>query len=971
MIGGAVHGGGGPALGAYLADAQPGSSRGLMAENIRDQIEEMTELGAASGHKTPLRHAWASPPPDAEWGEVEWDAYWTLYERAQGLEGCPYVEAIHDKPGEDDRPPHRHRVYLALTERGTLVRDGWSFAKQEAVSRIMEADTGAALVKGAHNVRAATFARELGREDVAQAMAAAGLLDGTRARATETPAQRMVRERRESAATKAGIAARVVQAWAASDGQAGFAFALAEGGLRLARGDKKSIPMVVDGQGKLHELGRLFATHAKATKEPVPDKEAMAARIDVAVLTKVADLPALVQAEPATPVTNVATPLNHDHKAASAMDGTAAPVAGQAAPVIVDGLATSEVATAVSKDEAVAPSRDATARGENMATRPTGSSGGAASAATAASDTSGGGGVSLADVGDGPGEPPGPGATIKQKQDYREKVAAYEERKGQAWAAYVKSLDARSKPSTTATAATTPGGQSDADIRKQAETAAEAIRRLLDDFARAYQRATSSAEIRCAVARFEAESAAIRERAGQHGDDRATGGGGPEAGGHDIGDARVGGSGGGLPGRHGDSQGWRGTEPNRGAVDSRGDHRGEPGQVGGQSRPALERHAAQARLERALEQHPEAMARLRLATQALQPDPFADLKGRAHFEAVSSAREALYARHSEERTASRDERKEHWKTIVAEQRAAADALAGAVKNEGRHARHDARAQAWAAVKEQRTATVETLKAQPKPATFDQWLEAQARIDPTARAVAAAMAEQRDRKAAAAARMDADRAHIAAVLSTHPHPDPADRDPEARAARYAGRLSDGYRERKEAMEAAQAEAMSALQGRSTGTRLLAALGIVTPEQRRADVAVALALALTDDAEARQPTPDDYKTARADGAAHAYAAQADTVAWARRPDVAQAMEKARLNAAIDAAAASGDPAVTRAIRQGDPDAARRVIQEREEAERRQQEEMERRQGMQRGSGRPRPGEGGAAAPSVGSPGTRGPR
>jgi hypothetical protein len=153
MIGGAVHGSGGAALGQHLAisadeDARPGQSRGLISEGIRNQIQELSDMAKASGHKSPLRHVYASPPPGADWGEKEWGEYWNLYERAMGLEKSPFSEAIHEKPGECGRDAHKHRVYLATTERGTLVRISHDFARQEAVSRIMEFKTGQPFTKG-------------------------------------------------------------------------------------------------------------------------------------------------------------------------------------------------------------------------------------------------------------------------------------------------------------------------------------------------------------------------------------------------------------------------------------------------------------------------------------------------------------------------------------------------------------------------------------------------------------------------------------------------------------------------------------------------------------------------------------------------------------------------------------------------------------------------------------------------------
>lgn len=184
MIGGAVHGAGGIALERHNAapqeadDARPGTSRGLMSEGIAGQTAELTEMARASGQKGAIRHAYASPPPGADWGEEEWEEYWSLYEKAMGLKTCPFSEAIHDKPGPDGRPPHRHRVYLALTERGTLVRLGHDYARQEAVSRIMEVRTGQSLTKGAHNIRAIRTIERLGFPEVVAAMRDAGLMDG-------------------------------------------------------------------------------------------------------------------------------------------------------------------------------------------------------------------------------------------------------------------------------------------------------------------------------------------------------------------------------------------------------------------------------------------------------------------------------------------------------------------------------------------------------------------------------------------------------------------------------------------------------------------------------------------------------------------------------------------------------------------------------------------------------------------------
>ena len=134
---------------------------------------------------------------------------------------------------------------------------------------------------------------------------------------------------------------------------------------------------------------------------------------------------------------------------------------------------------------------------------------------------------------------------------------------------------------------------------------------------------------------------------------------------------------------------------------------------------------------------------------------------------------------------------------------------------------------------------------------------------------------------------------------------------------------GYRE-KAAVELAHAAALAGLRRRSINTRLFATKGVCTREQRHAQTAVVRALALTDDAQARKPTRDNLKEARADGAVHACAAQQNTIGRECRLDIAAAIENARLNKDVDAAAEAGKSNVIRALEAGDSEAARRCHQ-----------------------------------------------
>lgn len=195
------------------------------------------------------------------------------------------------------------------------------------------------------------------------------------------------------------------------------------------------------------------------------------------------------------------------------------------------------------------------------------------------------------------------------------------------------------------------------------------------------------------------------------------------------------------------------------------------------------------------------------------------------------------------------------------------------------------------------------------------------------------------------RIHADQARIDAILATHPHPDPASRNPAARADAYAHAISERTRQRTAAVDAAQAQATAAFQGRSRTTRLLAFFGIATAEQHEAERLVARAVEVTDTS-GPLPTRDDYKRARADGEAHAYAARQTTAAWEARPEVAMAMEKHRLNQVVQQAVDAGDQAIREAMDAGDPDAARAIIRAHEQEQERHRAEQERLEQLRRG-------------------------
>lgn len=442
MIGGAVTGAGGTKLGGHLAshamneEVHAGQSRGLMAEGIEEQVAELTSLAKVSKQKSPLRHVYASPPPESRWDEDQWARYWETYETAMGLEGCAFSEAIHLKTGAHDRPEHRHRVYLALTERGTLVRNGHDYAKQEAVSRIAEFDTRAVLTKGAHNVRAMRVAQELGREDVANAMVEAGLLEGTRARSGFTPQDRAKQERTHIG--KQDVAQSVLSAWKASDDGQSFAHALQANGLTLAQGAK--CPIVVDATGNSHSLTRMLNMATKAERSD---------RIPEAVVSdRLADMPL----PPVATVQAVVT----------VREPTEIPPTARIPPMEPVG----ELRETSRPTEAPA----GVSRGGSVG-NPAGSQGGhvaeTAPPAGAFADN---------EVIEGPGEPPGPSATPEEVARYRKKLAEYDEKKAQAWERARKALAVKPNTSTPTTGG---GGSHGGPTKDQQDAIKQASARLV------------------------------------------------------------------------------------------------------------------------------------------------------------------------------------------------------------------------------------------------------------------------------------------------------------------------------------------------------------------------------------------------------------------------------------------------------------------------------------------------------------
>lgn len=262
MIAGATRGTGGPALVRHLTKTTGGqevtvmASRGLSAEDISGQLRELVASAAHGRTSRPVHHVHVDPPPDCGDPDSVIKTFMRHYEREFGLENAQRAGVYHVKHGRK----HAHVVWSLVNEDGSVVSLAHDHARREKVSRITEFEHGLPMTRGKHNRSAAAALRKEGRVDVADAMEAAGLLDGKRPVAHSTPRQRAQAER--TGVPLDEIRRRVLAAWKASDDAKSFAVALHTWDFSVAQGERGLV--LVDRSAGTHSLNRVLAAAARA-----------------------------------------------------------------------------------------------------------------------------------------------------------------------------------------------------------------------------------------------------------------------------------------------------------------------------------------------------------------------------------------------------------------------------------------------------------------------------------------------------------------------------------------------------------------------------------------------------------------------------------------------------------------------------------------------------------------------------------
>lgn len=267
MINGSTRGRGGSALGRHLADTKRqndltkmGSSRGLVTDNIKHQIRELTDIVMHSGHSKPLYHIHVDPSID--YTEEQWAKCWQDFEEEFHLERQQFAEAIHVKDGRE----HRHRVYSLVKPGGACIRMDFDYIRRERLCRLAELANGEQITKGAHNRAVIRSLIRDGMTKQAEVLEKAGIQDGERPVA-KTPKERAQEER--TGYPKENIDRIAYTCWMETrslDAES-FQDALQAWGLCLAQGDK--VPVLLDNSGNCYPLLRSINAGSKEEKSPL------------------------------------------------------------------------------------------------------------------------------------------------------------------------------------------------------------------------------------------------------------------------------------------------------------------------------------------------------------------------------------------------------------------------------------------------------------------------------------------------------------------------------------------------------------------------------------------------------------------------------------------------------------------------------------------------------------------------------
>jgi hypothetical protein len=256
-------------------------THGLIADDAVSAIRELRQLAAGARTLKPGVHVWMSPAH--HYASLQWERAWQLFEAEARLEGQPFVEVRHSKPGPGGRTAdHVHRVYLRIRVDGTAIPQSHCAPRAEKTARICEFEHGERLITGRFNRAVEARLRMEGHVQVADAMVRAGLLDARRPEATSS-AERAQTERVSDISADEGKRLSYLAFVGATDAD-NFRQRMSKNGLTLCLGDAGKA-MIVTTKGSAYRLAAAVASGAKicgaARSIKAKDVHALADQLDL------------------------------------------------------------------------------------------------------------------------------------------------------------------------------------------------------------------------------------------------------------------------------------------------------------------------------------------------------------------------------------------------------------------------------------------------------------------------------------------------------------------------------------------------------------------------------------------------------------------------------------------------------------------------------------------------------------------
>lgn len=262
---------------------------GVALSNADDAVRYMEMMRDGSRASVAMHHVTLSPAADLS--DAQRDQMVAAVLAEMGASEHAYVLWEHEKPRAESggSPRHWHLVVSHVGPDGRALDDGQSYARLEAVARVLEADWGHALTPSRHAGAVAKRLDEV-RPDVAAAVRAA---QSEPPRSATSSSRRAVAARKGVDLPKAQAAVRA--AWASADGPAAFRSAIAEQGFELAPGTKPGVFVVSAGTIEVGALDRIVRekravvrarmeeVHAPAEPAPAPEPAAVVADADASL----------------------------------------------------------------------------------------------------------------------------------------------------------------------------------------------------------------------------------------------------------------------------------------------------------------------------------------------------------------------------------------------------------------------------------------------------------------------------------------------------------------------------------------------------------------------------------------------------------------------------------------------------------------------------------------------------------------